>query len=125
MWSAGKDGLVSGTLTTSKGTTADANFDDLAAGKSESFVFKLNDKNYALKATGNIISQDTNKPLYTTLNALAGATKPNGSLVYYNGKAYISAQGIWREITNTGINYDIITNSGTYKSFMDTLKGTK
>lgn len=96
------------------------NFKDLAAGKSESFTVNFRGKDYNLKADGVAITSENNPKLHKTLTTLSGATNTSdGEMVYYNGKAYISARGTWREVTGQGDNW--FGGTGSYDTFMKTL----
>ena len=119
-WSPGNDGLVSGKAIKDYGSAAEANYKDLANGKSEDFEYKLDGISYRLRANGDTVTVESNPTLYKTLNTISGAgSSTNGAMVYYNGKAYISAKGKWREITGTGG----VGSGYSYNTFMAKLSG--
>lgn len=118
-WTPGNNGLLNGHIETS-GLAGAANFDDLAAGRDESFYYTFNGVAYALKGTGAPITSNKDPELYRELGKLSGnRNAENGSMVYYNGEAYISAGGIWRKI---GLG-DLAKGSDHYKKFLNVLAG--
>lgn len=121
-WTPGKNGVLNGSISTGQGA-ADANFNDLKKGYDESFEYTFNGTRYTLRAKSGVITQASNSALYKNLGNISGNQEAkSGSLVYYNGKAYISAKGVWREITGSGITPNL---SKDYNSFIQALNGDK
>lgn len=118
-WTPGNNGLLNGHIETS-GMAGAANFDDLASGTDESFYYTLNGVKYALKGTGAPITKGKDPELYNALGKLSGNTNAeNGSMVYYNGNAYVSAGGVWRKIGEG----DLWRGADHLKKFLNALAG--
>ena len=120
-WTPGKDGLVTGTISSS-GLPYGANYKDLANGKNESFEYTLNGTKYSLEATGSAITSSSDASLYQKLGQLAGdTTASSGHMVYYAGNAYISANGVWRKVTGKAWYAGLLKKGND--DFISALKG--
>lgn len=96
-WSAGNNGALSGDFTGSLWNKV--NYESLQKNKDEQFVYKFGDKKYTLTAQGTPISSSSDAALFSILGKLSGnPTAATGTMVYYNGHAYVSAYGSWHKI---------------------------
>lgn len=112
-WSAGNNGALSGDFTGRAWNKV--NYESLQKNKDEQFVYKLDDKKYTLTAQGTPISSSSDAALFNILGKLSGnPTAASGTMVYYNGRAYVSAYGNWHKI-------DDKKDEG--KKFLEKLKG--
>lgn len=123
-WTPGQNGVVDAKIGGAAGASSygKADYKDLRNGDNDSFDVAVNGKKYFVKASGEKITSANNSELYNTLGNLSGNHQAaEGSVVYYNGRAYISAGGSWHLITGTGDGNR--EGSGKYNEFITTLQG--